>query len=122
MEATKIYRPVYLIALEKSSHDTDQKEEEEGEDLIGPSILKSLKVLVQVCKCSLLGDEILAMLGKISQNLEADAEPKKIFFQINKVNTCFTQTFKSTVLILFLFPNKPCNTLKAISTHICFKA
>ena len=46
------------------SYDTD---EEEGEDLISLSMLESLTILYQVCKCPSL-DGKTAILGEVSQN------------------------------------------------------
>ena len=52
------------VKNEITSDDAD--EEEEREDLIGPSILEILTMLDQVCKCSLLDEKTLVIMGKIS--------------------------------------------------------
>lgn len=52
------------VKNEITSDDAD--EEEEGEDLIGPSILEILTMPDQVCKCSLLDEKTLVIMGKIS--------------------------------------------------------
>lgn len=52
------------VKNEITSDDAD--EEEEGEDLIGPNILEILTMPDQVCKCSLLDEKTLVIMGKIS--------------------------------------------------------
>ena len=44
--------------------DDTEKEEKEGEDLIGPCIPESLTMLDQVCKCPSSDEKGLAVLGK----------------------------------------------------------
>ena len=67
-----------------------------GPSTVGPSILESLTILDQVCKCLSLDEKTLAMLGEIIWNLEAIRLSQKKanmyyrFFLITKGNTLLT--------------------------------